>query len=256
MNENNTIIFEHPLNELIRVCLRLEQLFFQIDHQIKDESIYGTRNVVSSIIQLLHLLDRPDLKAKLAKELGHHLSNLMRLENTPEIDQKKLRELLRQIDDLIRCFIDSNGKLGQSLREVELLNNLRLHLTSPGGGCGFDSPNYHFWLQQPTKKRQATIKQWLSEFDNIRTTVDVVLRLIREGTKVQQKVADNGFFQELLDPQLNLRLIRVIMPADIAAHPEVSVGRHYLSVRFLTPNIQDRPTQYSGNLSFWLAYGN
>jgi cell division protein ZapD len=83
----NTIIYEQPLNELIRVCLRLEQLFFQIDHHIKDATESGTRNVVAAIINVLHLLDRPDLKAKLAKELGHHLSNLMRLEHTPQIDQ-------------------------------------------------------------------------------------------------------------------------------------------------------------------------
>ncbi len=252
----NTIIFEQPLNELIRVCLRLEQLFFQIDHYIKDTSLLGTRNVVSAIIHILHLLDRPDLKAKLAKELGHHLSNLMRLENTPQIDQEKLRELLRQIDDLIRCFIDSNGKLGQNLREVEMLNALRLHLSSPGGGCSFDSPNYHFWLHQSIPERQLTINNWLAEFHNIRTTVDVLLQLIREGTKVQQKMADNGFYQELLDPQLNLRLIRVIIPKEISAHPEISVGRHFLSVRFFTPNIQDRSVQYADNLTFWLAYGN
>jgi cell division protein ZapD len=252
----NAIIYEQPLNELIRVCLRLEQLFSQIDHHIKDASESGTRNVVSAIINVLHLLDRPDLKAKLAKELGHHLSNLMRLEHTPQIDQEKLRQLLRQLDDLIRCFIDSSGKIGQNLREVELLNNLRLHLTTPGGGCSFDIPTYHYWLQHPPEKRNDTLKKWLTEFNSIRTTTMLILQLIREGTKVQQRTADNGFYQELLDPQLNLRLIRVAIPHGISAHPEISVGRHFLSVRFFTPNIQDRPTQYADNLSFWLAYGN
>lgn len=252
----NSSIYEQPLNELIRVCLRLEQLFFQIDHQIDDLSPYGTRNTVSGIINVLHLLDRPDLKAKLAKELGHHLSNLMRLEHTPQIDQVKLRQLLRQLDDLIRCFIDSNGKIGQNLREVEMLNNLRLQLTTPGGGCSFDIPTYHHWLHQPAETRKQTIHNWLEEFNSIKTTVSLILQLVREGTKVQQKNAENGFYQELLDPQSNLRLIRVVIPKNVAAYPEISVGRHFLSVRFFTPSIQDRPTQYSGNLSFALAYGN
>jgi cell division protein ZapD len=253
---DNTIVYEQPLNELIRVCLRLEQLFFQIDHQIHDTSTLGTRNVVTAIINILHLLDRPDLKAKLAKELGHHLSNLMRLEHTPQIDQEKLRQLLRQLDDLIRCFIDSSGKIGQQLRDVELLNNLRLHLTTPGGGCSFDIPMYHYWLQQPIAKRHEQIQHWLTEFNSIRTTATLILQLIREGTKTQQKKADNGFYQELLDPQLNLRLIRVAIPTQIAVHPEISVGRHFLSVRFFLPHIQERPTQYADDLTFWLAYGN
>jgi cell division protein ZapD len=255
MIENSTI-YEQPLNELIRVCLRLEQLFNQIDHHISDVSTYGTRTIVIAIIHVLHLLDRPDLKAKLAKELGHHLSNLMRLEHTPQIDQDKLRKLLRQLDDFIRGFIDSNGKIGQNLREVEMLNNLRLHLTTPGGGCSFDIPTYHHWLQQSAETRQDTIKKWLNEFSSIRTTIALILQLIREGTKTQPKTADKGFYQELLDPQLNLRMIRVAIPKGTTTYPEISVGRHFLSVRFYTPNVQDRPTQYSDDLSFYLAYGN
>jgi cell division protein ZapD len=252
----NTIIYEQPLNELIRVCLRLEQLFFQMDHQVHDNSALGTRNTIVNINNTLQLLDRPDLKAKLAKELGHHLSNLMRLENTPQIDQQKLRQLLRQLDDLIRCFIDSSGKIGQNLREIELLNTLRLHLASPGGGCCFDVPLFHHWLQQPEEKREAIIKKWISEFDNIRTTVTLILQLIREGGRIIETSADQGFYQELLDPQLNLRLIRVAIPRGIAAYPEISVGRHFLSVRFYTPSIQDRPAQCTNNLSFWLSYGH
>ena len=252
---DNMIVYEQPLNELIRVCLRLEQLFFQVDYMAQDVSPIGTRNIVSTMNNILHLLDRPDLKAKLAKELGHHLSNLMRLENTPNIDHDKLRQLLRQLDDLIRCFIDSNGKIGQSLREVEMLSNLRLHLTTPGGGCSFDIPLYHYWLQQPVEKRKETIQSWLMEFNNIRTTVALILQLVREGTKVAEKTADNGFYQELLDPQLNLRLIRVSLLPNIATYPEISVGRHFLSIRFYNPSIQDRPPQFPNNLSFNLAYG-
>lgn len=250
------IIYEQPLNELIRVCLRLEQLFFQLDHQIVDTSTFGTRTVVATIMNILQLLDRPDLKAKLAKELGHHLGNLMRLENTPEIDQEKLRQLLRQLDDLIRCFIDSNGKIGQSLREVELLSNLRLHLASPGGGCSFDIPIYHYWLQQPVAHRVETVNNWLTEFNNIRATTSLILQLIREGTKVQIKTADHGFYQELLNPQLNLRLIRVSIAANINTYPEISVGRHFLSVRFYSPTLTERPAQYPDNITFSLAYGN
>jgi cell division protein ZapD len=251
-----TIIYEQPLNELIRVCLRLEQLFKQIDHRLDDLSPVGTRHTVSSIIQLLQLLDRPDLKAKLAKELGHHASVLTRLENTPQIDKAKLQQLLRQIDDLMRCFIDSSGKIGQNLRDVELLNNLRLHLATPGGGCSFDIPVYHYWLQLPDEKRKEMFKTWVNEFATIRTTANLLLQLIREGTRTQDKNAEQGFYQELLDPQLNLRMIRVGVPPQYDAYPEISVGRHFLSVRFYTPNIQERPTQFTGNLPFWLAYGN
>lgn len=252
----NAIIYEQPLNELIRVCLRIEQLFLQIDHQIDDKSILGTRNIVSAIINLLQLVDRPDLKAKLAKELSHQTSLLARLENTPEIDREKLHSILSQLEELARCFIDSSKKIGQNLRETELLNNLRLHLASPGGGCSFDIPVYHFWLNQPAEERQAAIKTWVADFNNIRAACTLILQLVREGSKSHKKTAEHGFYQELLDPQINLRLIRVAIPKDILAYPEISIGRHYLSVRFFSPTIQERPTQYLQHLQFWISHCN
>lgn len=250
----NAVIYEQPLNEMIRVCLRLEQLFAQIDHQTSDTSILGTRNIVSIIINVLQLLDRPDLKAKLAKELSQQASMLARLENTPEIDQDKLRGILRQLDELSRNFIDSSGKIGQPLREIELLNNLRLHLASPGGGCSFDIPVYFYWLNQPAEKRQETIKSWLSEFSNIRLATNLLLQLTRESSKVQKKNIEQGFYQELLDPQTNLRLVRVAIPQTLNAYPEISIGRHFLSIRFFTPAIHDRPSQYMHNFECWLSY--
>jgi cell division protein ZapD len=252
----NAIIYEQPLNELIRACLRIEQLFFQIDHQINDTTTLGTRNVIAAIINMLQLLDRPDLKAKLAKELTHQMSILLRLPNTPEIDQDKLQTLLKQLEDLTRCFIDSSKKIGQGLREIELLNNLRLHLASPGGGCSFDIPIYNYWLNRPSSERLTTVKSWVAEFSTIRTATNLILQLIREGSKSIQKTAEHGFYQELLDPQINLRMIRVALPYDLAAYPEISIGRHFLSVRFFEPTILSRPTQYLHHLQFWISHCN
>lgn len=253
---NDTIIYEQPLNEVIRVCLRLEQLFLQIDHQLNDTSLLGTRNVIGFIINVLHLLDRPDLKAKLAKELSHHLANLMRYGNMPEIDSNKLNALMAQLEELSRHLIDSSGKIGHRLRDIELLNTLRMHLASPGGGCSFDTPLYYYWLQQPPEARQATIADWLSDFTEIKTAVALVLDLVRKNAKIEQKNAVHGFHQELLDPQSNLRMIRIGIARNIPAYPETSIGRHFLSVRFFFPDIEKRPTQYTENLMFWIAYCN
>lgn len=251
---NQELTYEQPLNEVIRVCLRLEQLFQQIDYQLKDRSPIGIRNLVTLIINVLHLLDRPDLKAKLAKELSHHLANISRLEHTPTIDKQEWQKLVEQLDSLSRFIIDSSGKMGRGLRDIELLNNLRLHLASPGGGCSFDIPMYHYWLHQSPEKCQQIALSWLSEFDVIRTATDLILKLVREGAKIQVKTAVHGFYQELLDPQLNLRMIRVTIPLDMHAFPEISVGRHFLGIRFFTPDIEKRPVQFSENVTFELAY--
>ncbi|TAK79234.1 MAG: cell division protein ZapD [Gammaproteobacteria bacterium] len=252
----DTIIYEQPLNEVIRVCLRLEQLFQQIDHQLSDTSELGTRNVTAFIINVLHLLDRPDLKAKLAKELSHHHANLMRFDNSPEIDKEKLHHITQQLDEHARSLIDSSGKIGHRLRDIELLNMLRMHLASPGGGCSFDIPLYHYWLQQPPDVRMVTVNDWLSEFAQIKTVVLLILDLVRKNAKVENKTAVHGFHQELLDPQWNLRMIRIGLAPNLPTYPEISIGRHFFSVRYFIPDIERRAVQYTENLSFWVAYCN
>ncbi|MDX1900378.1 MAG: cell division protein ZapD [Gammaproteobacteria bacterium] len=251
---SDVVIYEQPLNELTRVCLRLEHLLGQADHEMKDDSIEGTRNILTTLISILQLLERPDLKAKLAKEIGQQIRSLSRHEQSPVVDQTKLNELLAKLNALSEEFINSSGKIGQSLREVELLNSLRLHLSTPGGGCNFDMPLYHYWLKQPAHIRQSMIRSWFAEFDSVRLANTLILRLIREESRQHAKTAVNGFHQELLDAQNNLRLIRVAVPKTSEAYPEISLNRHFLSIRFLIPTILGRPTQVQSNLSFWLSY--
>lgn len=253
---DKAITYEQPLSEIFRACLRLEYLFDQLDHQLKDSSFIGTRNVITIIINILQLLDRPDLKAKLAKELSHQMAQLLRLENMPQMDKTKLHEVIQQLEELSRCFIDSSGKIGQSLREIALLNNLRLHLMTPGGGLSFDIPVYNYWLNSPEEERLETVKSWLAEFHHLRTAIHLLLRLVRESTPLQHKNATHGFYQELLDPQQNIRLIRVSLATNMDAYPEISVGRHFVSIRFFEPQIGSRPVPYQYNLSFGLAYCN
>jgi cell division protein ZapD len=251
-----TIIYDHPLNEVVRVCLRLEQLFQYVDYQVNDLSIIGTQTLLHTIIDILHILDRPDLKAKLAKELNLLLSSLQRFETQPQVDKTKLTTLIQQLNELSRTLIDSSGKIGYRLREVELLNNLRLQLTTPGGGCSFELPGYHYWLQQSVDVRKQTIQDWLGDFAQIRTASTLLLDLIRKNAKTEEKIAVQGFHQELLDPQLQLRMVRIGIPKQTPAYPEVSLGRHFFSVRFFFPYIEKRPIQYDQNLHFTVAYCN
>jgi cell division protein ZapD len=249
-----TIIHEHPLNEIIRVCLRLEQLFKQVDHQLNDISIWGTRHLVGLIISILSILDRPDLKAKLAKELNIITANLQRFGNSPEINADKLQQLIFQLDSLAKGLINSSGKIGQRLRDIELLNHLRVQLSSAGGGCGFDIPIFHYWLHQPADARKNTILAWLEDFTQIKAIVVLMLKLVRHNAKIEEKNAICGFHQELLDPQSTLRMIRIEINRHIKAYPEVSIGRHFLSVRFYSPEIENRPKQFTENLSFSISY--
>lgn len=248
------IIYEQPLHEVIRLCLRLEQLFMRLDYQRQDDSLYGTQVLMYLLNELLQILDRPDLKTKLAKELSLHHASLMRFANAPDIDQAKWTQLKTKLEEFMRLFIDTSGKIGHRLRDLELFNMLRLQFSNAGGACEFDLPVYHFWLEQDTEMRSDLIREWLGEFTHIRNAIDCLLHLLRENAKIQSKTATHGFYQELLDPRANLSLIRLSLNRDIKAFPEISIGRHFLSVRFYEPDIEKRPQQFNHHVQFELSY--
>lgn len=247
-----TITYDYPLNEMIRVCLRLEQLFQTVDHQLHDQSIFGTRTLIHTITDILQILDRPDLKTKLAKELGTLQTNLQRIKHTT--NDEKMVSFKQQLNSLTRNLIDRSGKIGHRLRDIELLNNLRLHMANPGGGSHFDLPAFHYWLEQPASIRLQSIEQWLADFIEIREIITLVLEHVRSNAKIEEKTAARGFHQEMLDPNASLRMIRINIPKQTPAYPEISIGRHFFSVRFFFPYIETRPTQYSENLLFNVVY--
>jgi cell division protein ZapD len=251
----NSIVYEYPTHELTRICLRLELLFDQIDQELQHPlSLERTRRVTKAIIDILNVLDRPDLKSKLTKELRRYVSALARLENVEGIDGIKLTNTLKDLENLMEFSINTIGKYGDSLRHNEFLKSLKLQLAIPGGACHFDMPAYYFWLNQNPSTRLATIKAWLIEFAEIRHAMTLLLKLTREGAKTESQEVSEGFFQAQLDPQSSMRLIRIEMPSSTNVYPDISIGRHLLTVRFYSLNLDGRPIQNKGAVDFSLGY--
>ncbi len=251
---DNAILYEQPVNEHIRVCLRLERLFLQIDHTCQGHSIWDSRATVSSLLEVLYLLDRPDLKTKLTKELCRHIANFGRLDQNKHIDNQKLQHLLTQLESINERLHLTQGKFAQALRQNELLNSIRQYALNPGGGCAFEIPAYHYWLHQPSEQRIQDLAAWLEKFDTIKEAVSLLLRLVRECGSPQVQTAAQGFFQVMLDPQAPCQLVQVYVPKQEAFYPEISVGRHGIFIRFLQPSFDDRPVQTKENLTFKMTY--
>ena len=165
MQQTENIIYEQPLNEQIRICLQLEQLFQQVAHYIKDDSEWGSRSTLFSLLEIVSIIERPHLKTKLSKALSDQGVYLARLEQSPVVDNKKLKDLLTEVNRLVDGINAPGVKLAQSLRENEFLNNIRLQIHKPGGVSTFNLPNFQFWLQQPTEQRMRTLNQWLKDLD-------------------------------------------------------------------------------------------
>jgi len=247
------ILYEQPLNEHIRACLRLEHLFNHAKNGLRGSTTMESHVTLTAIIDILNVLDRTDLKSRLSKELSRHLNTLGRLEDIPDIDQSKLSSILKDLEDIVDVLHSTTGKIGGELRKNEFLTNIRQHLMTPGGTGSVDTPAYHLWLRQPASERTEDLENWLKTFKTIQTATTLLLNLIRQSCQPQIKTAHDGFYQSAIDPQSSCQLIRVAVPNTLKVYPEISAGRHALCVRFFPLELNVRPAQVEEDIEFKLT---
>jgi cell division protein ZapD len=250
---NPTIIFEEPLNECMRICLRLEFLLDQVTHNISGASQYASRTALASILEAVNVIDRPDLKSKFAKALSQHTNALYPLKEKPHVDQKKLEKILNELEELSQGLYCTQDKTAQLLRGNNFLGTIRQYMANPGGACPFTTHAYYLWLQNPSNIRQEKLCEWFNEFNQIHRIIKILLKLIRESTLPQKLVAYKGYYQQTLDPKLEYHLIRISLPEDKQIYPEISVGRHRLNIRFMELNTDNRSPQCKDDIPFELG---
>lgn len=227
------VIYEQPLNERIRTFLRLEFLFNEFSARLEGPTLWDSRNALASLLDILNIFNRTDLKTEVMKELERQMSTLAALEHAPGVDNARLSELLDQFDVLVDRMHSLHGQIGQELRQNEFLNSVKQRISIPGGTCDFDLPGYHFWLQRPAENRIADLRRWIKVFETVQLSILLLLRLIRESAYSSQEIAHEGFFQKTLDANTPCQLVRVTVPADTSYYAEISGGRHRFTLRFL-----------------------
>jgi cell division protein ZapD len=235
----DVIIYEQPLNERIRTFLRLEFLFSQAAEHLHDDSQWGSRNTLASLLDILSIFGRTDLKTEVLKELERHASTLSRLESNPGVDRDRLKKTLGELDSLGRNLHQTSGPIAADLKANEFLGGIQQRLAIPGGTCDFDLPGFHFWLQQPAQKRTRDLADWLNRFEAIASAIQMILRLVRESAVLKPVVAEAGFFQKTLDSRHPCQLVRVAVDRNTPFYAEVSGGRHRFTVRFMRASEQD-----------------
>ncbi|OGT29738.1 MAG: hypothetical protein A3E87_08810 [Gammaproteobacteria bacterium RIFCSPHIGHO2_12_FULL_35_23] len=251
------IVYEQPVSELVRVCLRLEYLFKQLDNSLQLEaSTSYTRNLVRILIEIVIILDRPDLKSKLTQEFHRLIKVISSLQAIVSVNKETVASTLAELNKLLNYFVNTKGKIAQALRDNEFIASIRLPLTTPGGDCSFDAPAFYYWQEQSINIRLANINAWLKHLDEIRLAVDLFLKIIRESAEPRKIVAENGYYHDILNTQPASQLICIGLAKKIEVYPEASVGKHRMNIRFLHPSIDQRPTQTEKSVDFLLTVCN
>ena len=251
---NETIVYEQPLNERIRTFMRLEHLFSQAAYTLRGFSVWDSRATISSLLNILETLSRGEIKSELIKELEHMESYLTGLMGHQGVDESQLSSVLEQVSNSLQNIHHYDGTFGQTLRDNELLASIRQRASIIGGDCRFDLPLYHFWLKQNADRRIATLESWFDQLQVVNLPVTLILNMLRESATPSAAVAESGFFQQTLDSEQSVKLIRVTVTNGMPYYAEISGGKHRFTIRFLEPRDSGRPMQTQDDVNFDLSY--
>lgn len=250
---NDTIIFEFPLSERIRVFLRLEQLFNQVDHFSQGPTTCDSRAAVASLLDLLTIFGRNDLKSELLKELDRHATVLTKISHSQGVDQEMLQQILDKLSALRTELYSMNGQIGGILKDNDLFQSIALRSGIPGGACSFDLPKFHAWLEQDISIRQQDLLLWLEPLQSVYYGVELIMRYIRQSSMPTEEKAMAGFFQQTLDQSRPYQMLRISTDSSQPYYAEVSGGKHRFTIRFMSSSIGEHPLQADSDINFALT---
>ena len=247
------ISYEIPLNEKVRTLLRLEDLFARMTHFVERDLSVDHHAALTTLFEILEVSSRADLKSELLQELERQKRVLSGLHNNPAISEQALDTILAEIDQVSTDLLAMTGKIGQYLRENEWLMGIKQRASIPGGTCEFDLPSYHYWHEQPASVRRVDLQAWLAPLLPVRSGMNIVLRLLREGGKVLRFTAQHGAFQQMQGGRI-AQMLRVNLDRDLPCIPEVSANKYAINIRFVNADYAAKSSQYEQDVPFELTF--
>jgi len=246
--------YEQPLSERMRTFLRLEFLYQQMLYNSDENADWATRATISTLLEILAILSRGDVRSEVLKELDQQLGVLQRFQTQPGVDRGRL-------DSLVSNLLTSRDQIGQvgagflqPIKDSEFLNAIKHRSAIPGGTCEFDLPEYSHWLRQSIGRRQQDLAIWIESIRPICDAVSESLWLIRESARPTDQMAINGMYQHNMQKDSNCRLLRVSLAGNSSLFPEISGSQHRFTIRFLDwSTVDSRAVQTGHDVPFQLS---
>jgi cell division protein ZapD len=233
------VAYEQPLNERMRNFLRLDFLYQQAVHHHTLPDPWSTRAAVTSLLEILAITQRGDIRSEVLKELERQMHHLSAFSSRPGVDSARLKLLLTKLHRMREELSSVGALFMQKLRDSEFLNAIKHRSTIPGGTCEFDLPDYTHWLNQPDEIRGADFANWLAVIRPLGDSISELLWMTREQGRTRREVAANGIYHLTLERDVPVQLIRIVLPrgTDILAGcehaPDADVGRCAVHARAL-----------------------
>ena len=246
-------VYEHPLNEKIRLFLRLNYLISRFDFHLEDPSRENCQAASMVLLELYNLSSRLDVKNAALHVLDWQTQAVRQAEDMDGVDATKARHILEKLEEKSKRLYSFRGQLGQHLKTHNFLNILKQRASIAGGINAMDVPLFSYWLSLPTKQRVSDLKEWARPYTIACEAVQLLMDLIYEGAEESQETAEGGFYQLALNPEKSYQVLRIELPEDALCYPEISAGKQRFSVRFVdATKLDERGQQIHDNVKFSL----
>jgi cell division protein ZapD len=248
--------YDYPFNERIRTFLRVEDLFAKVLYNIEASHEYQHHSALLTLLQILDIVDRSELRSDLMQELSRQRTAMDALKGNPAIAAKKLDEILKEIDTSIDALRSESTKLGQTLRTNEWLMSIKQRAGIPGGVCEFDVPSYHYWLGLGEERRKEDLKNWLNPLVPMHDAIVIILRILRGSGSTSKLIAPNGAYQQMLGGIKPAQMLKIDIPDNVQCFPEVSANKYAINIRFNILDFTQKPQKYDEDVNFSLTLCN
>src|ERR1700712_3532596 len=207
--ETGSLVFEQPLNERMRTFLRIDFLYNQALYHNEIASQWGSRAAMASLIDILAITTRGDVRSDVLKELERHLATLNEFSAKPGVDPERLRTLVGNLQRLRGELMNAGSAFLQPLRDSEFLSAIKHRSAIPGGTCEFDLPDYYYWLSHAPEERMQTFNQWLGLPRPLCDSIAELLWLTRQNGRTRPEIAKAGAFHITFERDTPFQLLRI-----------------------------------------------
>lgn len=238
-------VYEQPLNERMRLFMRLESMFTQMKNFHHADEYYSIQLFLDALFDVLDFLHRYEIRAEIIKELQRYRTAIERGTLPLQHQNESADELIDKIDFSLHEAHELNFNTISALRENELFNCMRQRNFNQSGNCLFEVPAYQFWLIHQDNRENSFLIQCYEMFDPIIRAIVLILRMVRHSDQVATVCAEKGMFLRALNSQMRNQMIRIHMSAQDRVFPRISGDKHRFAVRFLSQDSPEKRAQQS-----------
>ena len=247
-------VYEQPLNEKVRLFMRLTFLMRRFEQHLADPTPENCQEAIMVLLELYNLSSRLDVKNAALHVLDSQVLAVRQAEGLEGVDSMRAERVLSKLEEKSKQLYSFRGQLGQHLKTHNFLNILKQRSSIAGGVNGMDIPLFNYWLNMPTEERVKDLRDWVKPYMIAFDAIQLLMDLIYEGSEKSDICTDGGYYQTSLDARRNYQMISIELPNSIKKFPEVSAGKQRISVRFVdASSLEERGKQVAEDIDFKLT---